>query len=94
MANDKKDYQAVLVALGGTGTATSLVNKLVKVEVATEDPKLKKALGVLISRLKAGASLRLDDVKAVKKYCEIQTSSAKPQWQILAEQHGWMPPKA
>jgi len=103
LSADKKDYQAVLAALVSHATVASTINKITKVWVATEDAKLKTALGSLIAHLKeaarnqskpnAAVSLRLDvaPYKVIAEYCQKCIDSIKPQWQIIAEQHGWGP---
>ncbi len=103
MAIDKKDYQSVLNALLDHSTLTALINKLNKVYVSTEDSVLKKALGGIISTLKQAflgqpkkaqiAALNLNDPRyqPLVEYCEKCLKSIKPQWQIIAEQHGWGP---
>ncbi len=40
MATDKKDYQSVLSALVDYGTLASIINKLNRVLIATEDTRL------------------------------------------------------
>lgn len=89
--DDKKEYRDVLATLNGAFTATQAINRLVKVEVATEDEKLKKALGIVVGRLKAQQRIAPEDLKKVKAYCDACIASAKPQWQILAERNGWAP---
>lgn len=103
MSADKKDYQVVLAALVGHATLASTINKVTKVWAATEDTKFKAALGKLINHLKAGARdqakpnavvslhLGVTPYKEIFEYCERCLHSIKPQWQIIAEQHGWMP---
>ncbi len=103
MATDKKDYQAVLNALLDHSTLAALINKLNKVWVATEDSSLKKALGSVIGPLKLASlnqtkksqvlSLNIKDpsYQPLFEYCQQCLASIKPQWQIIAEQHGWGP---
>ena len=105
MAADKKDYQAVLGALVDYGTLASIVNKLNRVLIATEDPDLKKLIEPVVARIDKAvrdlpggkksmrASLRqqltVEPFKSVVEYCQKCIGSAKPQWQIIAERHGW-----
>lgn len=103
MSTDKKDYQAVLTALVSHATVISTINKITKIWVATEDAKLKVALGKLIEHLKNGAEkqsnpkaivsfqLNVTPYKEITAYCQNCIQSIKPQWQIIAEQHGWVP---
>jgi hypothetical protein len=103
-STDKKEYQAVLATLLGRGTLTSFINKLVKAWTETEDAKLKQGLARIINELhdlarsakgSTSISMPLDDerYKSVVEYCGVCIRSVKPQWQIIAEQHGWGPNK-
>ena len=49
MAADKKDYQSVLGALVDYGTLASIINKLNRVLIATEDTDLKKLIEPVIA---------------------------------------------
>ena len=101
MTKDKKEYQAVVTALMGHSTLSSLINKLTKIFVVTEDPNLKKGLDQIISHFKEAAlipkmksqsgSVNINDpkYKPLVDYCQKCIKSFKPQWQIIAEQHGW-----
>ena len=107
MATDKKDYQSVLGALVDYGTLASIINKLNRVLIATEDTDLKKLIKPVVVRvdkvlrdLPSGkksvkASLRqqlkVQPFKSVVEYCQKCIGSTKPQWQIIAEHHGWGP---
>src|SRR5260370_409843 len=51
MAADKKDYQSVLGALVDYGTLASIINKLNRVLIATEDTDLKKLIEPVIARV-------------------------------------------
>jgi hypothetical protein len=51
MATDKKDYQSVLGALVDYGTLASIINKLNRVLIATEDTDLKKLIEPVVARL-------------------------------------------
>jgi len=107
MAADKKDYQSVLGALVDYGTLASIINKLNRVLIATEDTDLKKLIEPVITRVdkvlrdlpiskkSVRASLRqqlkAEPYKSVTEYCQTCVGSTKPRWQIIAEQHGWGP---
>ena len=107
MATDKKDYQSVLGALVDYGTLASIINKLNKVLIATEDSHLQKLIEPVVARVdkvlrdlpggkkSVKASLRqqlkVEPFKSVVEYCQKCISSTKPQWQIIAEHHGWGP---
>ena len=107
MASDKKDYQSVLGILVDYGTLPTIINKLNRVLIATEDPDLKNLIEPVVARvdkvlrdLPSGkksmrASLRqqltVEPFKTAVEYCQKCIGSTKPQWQIVAERHGWAP---
>ena len=107
MATDKKDYQSVLGALVDYGTLASIINKLNRVLITTEDADLKKLIEPVVARVDKAlrdvphgkqsvkASLRqqlkVEPFKSVAEYCQKCIGSTKPQWQIIAEHHGWGP---
>ena len=94
-------------ALVDYGTLASIINKLNRVLIATEDTDLKtliepvvvrvdKVLRDLpISKKSVGASLRqqhkVEPFKSIVEYCQKCIGSTKPQWQLIAERHGWGP---
>ena len=51
MAADKKDYQFVLGALVDYGALASIINKLNRVLIATEDADLKKLIEPVVVRV-------------------------------------------
>ena len=51
MAADKKDYQSVLGALVDYGTLASIINKLNRVLITTEDTDLKKLVEPVVARV-------------------------------------------
>jgi len=51
MAADKKDYQSVLGALVDYGTLASIINKLNRVLIATEDTDLNKLIEPVVARV-------------------------------------------
>lgn len=103
MAADKKEYETVLAALLSHATLPNIINKLTKVWVSTENEKFKKALGTIITHLKDAArnqtkksqvvsiNISLQPYAPLAEYCHKCIASAKPQWQIIAEQNGWGP---
>ena len=107
MAADKKDYRSVLGALVDHATLASIINKLNRVFIATEDTGLKKLIAPVVTRLEEAlrelpynkksvrGSLRQqfkgEPYKSVVEYCQKCISATKPQWQIIAEHHGWGP---
>jgi len=56
MTKDKKDYQDVQAALLGRSTVNSLINKLTKVRVSTEDRHLQNELMSVIAILERAAN--------------------------------------
>ena len=107
MAADKKDYQSVLGALVDYGTLASIINKLNKVLIATEDNDLRTLIQPLVAHLENGLrdlpnnkksvrvslrqQLKKEPYKSVVEYCQKCIDSTTPQWQIIAERHGWGP---
>jgi len=107
MATDKKDYQSVLGALVDYGTLAAMINKLNRVLIATEDADLKKLIEPVITRVEKvlrdlphgkqsmktslRQQLKVEPFKSVAEYCQQCIGSTKPQWQIVAEHHGWGP---
>jgi hypothetical protein len=107
MATDKKDYQSVLGTLVDYGTLPSIINKLNRVIIATEDTDLRKLIEPVVTRVDKAlrdlpngkksmrVSLRqqltVKPFKSVVEYCQKCIDSTKPQWQIIAEHHGWGP---
>ena len=102
MANDKKDYEDTLRAMLDHSTTNTLINKLNKVFVATEDTDLRKLLAPVIRTFKEAATLQTKQVagavsvndpryRPLVDYCRQCINSVKPQWQIIAERHGWGP---
>ncbi|WP_029050570.1 hypothetical protein [Cupriavidus sp. amp6] len=103
---EKKDYQDVLIIIDTVASIVTTGNGLVKIGHRTEDTKLKAALEKLAREvhMRGGPTqkIHLGNISTtmslgkaadqIKKYCQAVLASAKPQWQILAEQHGWIPP--
>ena len=102
MANDKKEYEAVLIALNTHAKAALTLNKLVRTVISTEDKALRNALASVdselqrIVRTKAGSkqafiSAELSSAKQAIDYCRQQIALKEPQWQVLAKRAGWAP---
>jgi hypothetical protein len=107
MATDKKEYQSVLGALVDYGSLASIINKFNRVLITTEDTNLKTLIEPVVARVdkvlrdlpdskkSIRASLRqqlkVEPYKSVVEYCQKCIGSTKPQWQIIAEHHGWGP---
>jgi hypothetical protein len=100
----KKTYQSIIEACTGINTAAQLHSKLNKVLVSSEDPKLKKLLFPAVKllteahqHLQAGKkgsvkfSIHIDQepYKALLLYCSECIKNSKPEWQLIAESHGW-----
>ena len=103
---DKKEYQQVIEACRALATVDAIQRKLTKVHSSTDDPKLRALLAPAIQNLettyraavsrkiasqKVTVNLSVPPFKALADYCASCIASIKPQWQILAEQHGWAP---
>ena len=107
MVTNKKDYQPVLSALVDHGTLPSIINKLNKVSITTEDTDLKKLIEPVVANVEDALrnlptnkksvkgslrrSLKAEPYKVLVDYCQKCISSTKSQWQIIAERHGWCP---
>jgi len=107
MAADKKDYHAVLSALVDYGTLASIINKLNRVLITTEDTDLKNVIEPVVARVDKALrdlphgkqsmktslrqQLKVEPFKSVAEYCQHCIGSTKPQWQIIAEHHDWGP---
>lgn len=103
MHADNRIYKLTIEALMTRGTLAAFSNRLTKIWVAAEDPVLKKSLGFILREIdksikavrgKAGQIIPAEDPDCMKivDYCQKVISSKKPEWQIVAEQHGWTPP--
>lgn len=102
-----KEYQQVIEACTSIASLSQFQNKLNKVFVATEDPTLKKLLLPVVAKLnetfrnssssaasrKAQLNMLVEPYKSLHYYCNRCIQEAKPQWQVIAEKHGWAPPK-
>lgn len=97
------EYKKVLEQLEKVGTVSQKYNGMLKILYSTEDLTL---IGLLrkycvIKRYCIGHKMVSDSVAkeirdsiaSIKEYCNMRIEENKPQWQIIAEQHGWRPPK-
>lgn len=97
------EYRKVLEQLEKTGTISQKYNSMLKLLYSTEDSTL---IGLLrkycdIKRSCIGhkmisdsvAKETRDSIASIKEYCNMRIEENKPQWQIIAEQHGWRPPR-
>lgn len=101
-----KHYKDTLDQLNTSATTKSHMTKLDKIKNATEDLKLKGALGKLVDVMERNYN-RMDSKKravsitpaknpALKDlitYCDSKISNQTPEWQIMAKRHGWIPPE-
>jgi hypothetical protein len=93
-----------LGALVDYGTLASIINKLNRVIIETEDTELKKLIEPVVARvdkvlrdlpngkqpvrISLRPQLKVEPFKSVVEYCQKCIGSTKPQWQIIAEHHG------
>ena len=103
----QKGLPNCLGALVDYGTLASIVNKLNRVLITTEDIDLNNLIQPVITRVEKALrdlphgkqsmktslrqQLKVEPFKSVAEYCQQCIGSTKPQWQIIAEQHGWGP---
>ncbi|MBU2852397.1 hypothetical protein [Acidithiobacillus ferrivorans] len=100
-------YEKTLKSLKEIKSISSHLTALGKVKVASEDTSLNQAIDSLVRELQhAHANSKhkstptslenatAPEAKALLQYCIRAIGSKKPEWQILAERHGWTPPKA
>lgn len=100
---DKSEYRVTLSVLMDALTVESRITQLNKVFCASEDDFLKRQMWSVLDMLRYIALnmpkrvqpkvLDLSDprVGALIHYCANGLTSAKPQWQIIAESNGWRP---
>ena len=99
-------YEETIAALKDIRTVSSHITNLGKVMNKTEDQQLKTLLGNVVSSLqRAHANPKVKGkstpgnlynatdigIKQVIQYCESLIGAKKPEWQMLAERHGWGP---
>lgn len=99
-------YQKTIDSLKKTQTAAKHITELGKISAATEDPQLKRLVDALLDRLqnahatakkgnstpKALYPLPDNAIRGLIGYCESYIQAGKPEWQVMAERHGWTPP--
>lgn len=99
-------YEEIISALKDIRTVSSHITNLGKVMNKTEDQQLKSLLGNVVTSLQnahanpnvkgkstPGSLYNATDIgiKQVIQYCESLIVAKKPEWQVLAERHGWGP---
>ena len=97
-------YEETIAALKDLRTAASHITGLGKVMNKAEDQKLKTLLLNVITSLQASHAspnvrgkstpgnlynAKIAVIKNLIEYCESVIVSKKPEWQVLAERHGW-----
>jgi hypothetical protein len=100
-------YKKALDSLKEIKTISAHMTALGKIRASTEDTNLIRAIDDLVHELQEvhtkskskSTPLSLDTAKnskakALVQYCSNAIGTKKPEWQILAERHGWVPPKA
>lgn len=100
---DKSEYRVTLSVLIDALTVESRINQLNKVFCASEDELLKRQIWSVLEMLRyivlnmpksiQPKVLDLSDSRVgnLLHYCANGLTSAKPQWQIIAESSGWRP---
>ncbi|HEY8939439.1 MAG TPA: hypothetical protein VIM59_04590 [Cellvibrio sp.] len=99
-------YEKTISELKEIRTIASHLTNLGKVMNKTEDEKLKTLVGNVITSLQRahanpkvkgkstpGSLYNANDIsiKRLIQYCEDYITIKKPEWQVLAERHGWAP---
>lgn len=97
-------YEKFLKSISDVKSTLSHITALGKIRNSTEDDRFKSTLDDLIKELQfyhsrsknKSTPMSLENstdkiLIALKKYCENNISTKKPEWQILAERHGWGP---
>ncbi|MEI4970017.1 hypothetical protein [Aeromonas caviae] len=98
------NYERFIKSISDVKSTSSHITALGKIRNSTEDDRFKSTLDELIkglqlyhSRSKSKSTpISLENstdkvLIALKNYCEKNISTKKPEWQILAERHGWGP---
>lgn len=100
-------YKKTLLELSKKVPITTQHNNLMKIYYSTEDDILKeyihnfcKGLAVADRYAKSKLPMKAQDAISdnipnkitLANYCEQMVSTEKPEWQVLAERHGWTPP--
>ncbi|WMD23282.1 hypothetical protein RAS12_13200 [Achromobacter seleniivolatilans] len=101
----KTSYSKTLEALMVSAQVRARANKFIAIYTTTEDLDLRIQLDSAIKLLSsneytqgvaptsAGDRLNLDHPqwKPLRSFCEDAIASQKPEWQVIAERHGWQP---
>lgn len=98
-------YSKTIEAMMVTALPPARANKFIAIYTKTEDQELKVRLDAAIKLLRSSeyregvaptsAGDRLDlehpQWKPLRLFCEEAIASQKPEWQVIAERHGWLP---
>lgn len=99
-------YQETINSLKKTQTTAQHITGLGKILTSTEDPQLKQLVHTVYSLMqrahlsaKTGKSTPGhyygspdNAIRELIAYCESYIQAGKPEWQVMAEKHGWTPP--
>ena len=93
----KNEYAKVLEILAQQMKGVQRHNKLVAIQVVSEDSELVRLLSACITAYIEASRSYQQSVRDtyrethdnLRSYCQWALSNAKPQWQIEAERHGW-----
>ena len=89
--HDDREYRLAIEALRRPGSERMRINRLNRIASRTEDKKLEFLAAAAIEALARGYSDVADRLDRIAEYCLGAIGTAKPQWQLLAEQNGWAP---
>jgi hypothetical protein len=99
-------YEETIAALKDIHTVASHITNIGKIMNKTEDQQLKTLLNNVITSLQTahahpkgkgkstpGSLYKASDtgIRNLIQYCESFIATKKPEWQVLAEHHGWAP---
>lgn len=100
-------YNKVLIEIHKIGSLKTQHNNLMKIYYSTEDLALREYIhnyckGILKSEKYIQNKMMLAAQEAISdnihnkvkliNYCEQMITCEKPEWQIIAERNGWVPP--
>ena len=98
-------YEKTLKALDDTKTIAAHMTSLGKIRTATEDEQLKYLIASLLAALQhphlhrvpkpmpiSLLSFDLPETHRLFQYCNSFFIIRKPEWQVIAERKGWIPP--